>query len=91
MCAGLDPAAYKRANNSVVDNLFTGQMVESRRCLNCGCTAVSCSTFNVLPVPLAEPRLDGCVSLAACLQQLGSEVAERRNLNRRKRNVSGSL
>lgn len=74
--AHLEWQQYKSSNQSVVDSIFTGQMVESRRCLSCGSAALSCTIFNVLPVPLAEPRLDGTTLLWDCLKKLGQEAGE---------------
>ena len=78
--ARLEWRKYKAANQSTVDSMFTGQILETRRCLGCGRAALSCSTFNVLPVPLAAPQMDGVIPLASCLQQLGKEVAQANGL-----------
>ena len=65
--ADLEWLGYKAQNSSIIDDLFTGQQVESLRCTVCNKISVSIQTFNVLPVPIVEPReLSGLVCLEDC-------------------------
>nr|KAG5693265.1 hypothetical protein BaRGS_000847 [Batillaria attramentaria] len=47
---------HKQLNESIVDGLFTGQLVEASLSLSNNRISVTLQTFNVLPVPLAAPR-----------------------------------
>ncbi|WAR26014.1 UBP5-like protein [Mya arenaria] len=63
----LEWLTHKQVNNSVVDNLFTGQLVEAYHCLVDNHLTVSTQTFNILPVPIVSPRdVSGLVHLEDC-------------------------
>ncbi|XP_052252966.1 uncharacterized protein LOC127859507 [Dreissena polymorpha] len=63
----LEWLTYKQSNHSVVDNLFTGQLVEAYHCLIDNHLTVTTQTFNILPVPIVCPRdLSGLVHLEDC-------------------------
>ncbi len=71
--ADLEWLTYKERNNSAIDDLFTGQMVEAQQCLACNRISVCIQTFNILPVPLVEPRnLNGLVYLEDCFGKFGN-------------------
>lgn len=58
---------HKQLNESIVDALFTGQLVEASLCLSNNRISVSLQSFNMLPVPLASPRhVSGLVLLEDC-------------------------
>jgi ubiquitin carboxyl-terminal hydrolase 8 len=58
---------HKQSQESIVDDLFTGQLVEALLCTSNNRISVSLQTFNVLPVPLAAPRpVSGLVLLEDC-------------------------
>ncbi|KAK7478569.1 hypothetical protein BaRGS_00030168 [Batillaria attramentaria] len=58
---------HKQLNESIVDGLFTGQLVEASLSLSNNRISVTLQTFNVLPVPLAAPRpVSGLVLLEDC-------------------------
>lgn len=58
---------HKQSNESIVDDLFTGQLVEALLCTSNNRISVTLQTFNVLPVPLAAPRpVSGLVLLEDC-------------------------
>lgn len=58
---------HKQFNDSIVDGLFTGQLVEASLCTSNKRISVTLQTFNVLPVPLAAPRpVSGLVMLEDC-------------------------
>lgn len=58
---------HKQFNDSIVDGLFTGQLVEASLCTSNNRISVTLQTFNVLPVPLAAPRpVSGLVMLEDC-------------------------
>ena len=68
--ADLEWLGYKARNNSVVDDLFTGQLLESLRCTVCNKLSIAIQPFNVLPVPLVEPRdVNGLVYLEDCFDK----------------------
>ena len=54
----LDWLSYKRENISVIDDLYTGQLVEAYNCSRKGHISVQTQTFAVLPVPIGEPTND---------------------------------
>ena len=69
----LEWLTYKESNNSVIDDLFMGQLVEAQRCVECNHISVNIQTFNVLPVPIVEPRqLNGLVYLEDCFTKFGT-------------------
>ena len=69
----LEWLTYKERNNSAVDDLFTGQLVEAQHCIACNRISVGIQTFNVLPVPIVEPRqLNGLVYLEDCFAKFGN-------------------
>lgn len=69
----LEWLTYKESNNSVIDDLFTGQMVEAQHCIACNRISVSIQTFSILPVPVVEPRqLNGLVYLEDCFTKFGN-------------------
>ncbi|XP_076447534.1 uncharacterized protein LOC143284594 [Babylonia areolata] len=58
---------HKQLNESIIDGLFTGQLVEALLCTSNNRISVNLQTFNVLPVPLAAPRpVSGLVMLEDC-------------------------
>lgn len=58
---------YKQANNTVIDNLFTGQLVEASCGVNNGRISVNLQIFNVLPVPIGDcHNFSGLVMLSDC-------------------------
>ncbi|KAH9504808.1 hypothetical protein Btru_061993 [Bulinus truncatus] len=52
----LEWLTHKQANDTIIDNLFTGQLVEAYYSLEHGHISVNLQAFNVLPVPIAAPR-----------------------------------
>lgn len=63
----LEWLTYKKANHSVVDELFTGQLIEAYHCLVDNHITVNTQTFNILPVPIVSPRtVSGLVHLEDC-------------------------
>ncbi|KAK0052374.1 ubiquitin carboxyl-terminal hydrolase 7 [Biomphalaria pfeifferi] len=52
----LEWLTHKQANDTIIDNLFTGQLVEAYHSLEHGHISVNLQAFNVLPVPIAAPR-----------------------------------
>jgi ubiquitin carboxyl-terminal hydrolase 8 len=64
---------HKQENKSVIDDLFTGQLVEAQHCLSCNRISVGIQTFNILPVPIVEPReVSGVVYLMDCFSKFGN-------------------
>lgn len=58
---------HKQLNESIVDGLFTGQLVEASHSLINNRISVTLQTFNVLPVPLAAAQaVSGLVLLEDC-------------------------
>ncbi|KAL8588494.1 hypothetical protein ACOMHN_022281 [Nucella lapillus] len=58
---------HKQLNESIIDGLFSGQLVEALLCTSNNRISVNLQTFNVLPVPLAAPRpVSGLVMLEDC-------------------------
>lgn len=58
---------HKEMNESIVDALFTGQLVQASLSLPNRKISVTLQSFNVLPVPLAAPRvMSGPVLLEDC-------------------------
>ena len=69
----LEWLTYKEGNNSVIDDLFTGQMVEAQHCIACNRISVGIQTFSILPVPIVEARkLNGLVYLEDCFTKFGN-------------------
>ena len=65
--ADLEWLSHKDSNDSVLDDTFSGQLVESVLCTVCNKASVQVQTFNVLPVPIVEAReLNGLVYLDDC-------------------------
>ncbi|XP_005109418.1 uncharacterized protein LOC101853973 [Aplysia californica] len=63
----LEWLTHKQSNDTVVDGLFTGQLVEAYHSLGAGHISVNLQTFNVLPVPMSAPRqASGLVMLEDC-------------------------
>ncbi|CAL1532087.1 unnamed protein product [Lymnaea stagnalis] len=63
----LEWLTHKQANETVIDNLFTGQLVEAYHSVEHGHISVNLQAFNVLPVPIAAPRYSsGMVLLEDC-------------------------
>lgn len=63
----LEWLSYKQENDSVIDNLFSGQLVIAYHNLRDNKISVNLQTFNVLPVTIAEPRdVSGLVVLSDC-------------------------
>ena len=63
----LEWLAYKDANRSVVDDLFTGQLVDAQHCVACNRISVSIQPFRTLALALSEARgSDGLVYLEDC-------------------------
>lgn len=59
---------HKEKNCSAVDQLFSGQLIEAQLCNVCQRVSFSCQTFNILAVPLADPRQgNGLTYLEDCL------------------------
>jgi ubiquitin C-terminal hydrolase len=70
--ADLEWLSHKDKNRSAIDDLFTGQLVEAQHCLSCYRISVGIQTFNILPVPIVEPReLTGLVYLEDCFAKFG--------------------
>ena len=69
----LEWLSYKEHNRSVIDDMFTGQLVEAQHCLACNRVSVGIQTFNILPVPIVEARqLNGLVYLEDCFTKFGN-------------------
>lgn len=69
----LEWLTYKEQNRSVVDDLFTGQLVEVQHCTACNRISVGIQTFSILPVPIVGPRhLNGIVYLDDCFTKFGT-------------------
>ena len=69
----LEWLSHKDKNRSVIDDLFTGQLVEAQHCLACNRVSVGIQAFNILPVPIVEPRqLNGLVYLEDCFTKFGN-------------------
>lgn len=65
--ADLEWLTQKQANNSVIDDIFTGQLVIAYHCLADNHISVNMQTFRVLPVPIVSPReVSGLVFLEDC-------------------------
>ncbi|GFR73676.1 ubiquitin carboxyl-terminal hydrolase 7-like [Elysia marginata] len=63
----LEWLTHKQTNDTVIDGLFTGQLVEAYHSLEHGHISVSLQAFNILPVPIAAPRFSsGLVMLEDC-------------------------
>lgn len=63
----LEWLTYKKDNDSVIDHLFTGQLVIGYHCLTDNHISVNMQTFNILPVPIVQPRdVSGLVNLEDC-------------------------
>lgn len=63
----LEWMSYKQENTSVVDNLFTGQLVIAYHCLADNHISVNMQTFRLLPVPIEAPReVNGLVHVSDC-------------------------
>ena len=71
--ADLEWLTYKDHNNSGIDDLFTGQSVEAQHCIACNRISVSIQTFNILLVPIVEPRnFNGLTYLDDCFTKFGT-------------------
>uniref|UniRef100_A0A0B7A0Q1 ubiquitinyl hydrolase 1 n=2 Tax=Arion vulgaris TaxID=1028688 RepID=A0A0B7A0Q1_9EUPU len=61
---------YKQANDTLIDSLFTGQLVEAYYGVNHGSISVNLQTFNVLPVPIGDAvNFSGLVMLDDCFSR----------------------
>ena len=68
----LEWLTYKEDNNSAIDDLFTGQLVETQHCIACSRITASIQTFTILPVPIAQPNsFNGLVYLQDCFTHYG--------------------
>jgi ubiquitin carboxyl-terminal hydrolase 8 len=69
----LEWLTYKDENASILDDLFTGQLVEAQHCTACNRISVNIQTFNILPVPIVGPRqISGIVHLDDCFAKFGT-------------------
>ena len=65
--ADLEWLSHKQKNQTVLDDIFTGQLVSATHCLTDNHLTVSTQAFNILPVPIVSPRdLSGLVYLEDC-------------------------
>ncbi|KAK3587115.1 hypothetical protein CHS0354_023569 [Potamilus streckersoni] len=63
----LEWLTHKQHNNSFVDDMFSGQLVEAYHCLTSNHISVTTQTFSILPVPIVAPRdVSGLVLLEDC-------------------------
>ncbi|KAL4226798.1 hypothetical protein ACF0H5_014777 [Mactra antiquata] len=68
--ADLEWLTHKRKNNSIVDDIFSGQIVEARQCMSGNHLTVNTQTFNILPVPVeASQTFSGIVPLGDCFSK----------------------
>ena len=74
LLAASEWALYSKRNKSVV-NLFIGQLLEMRQCLNCGRVSASAETFTLLPVPVSRQpgHLMDCLRRFGRTEQLGPQ------------------
>ena len=70
--ADLEWLTYKQSNNSIINHLFTGQLIEAQRCVACEHISVDIQTFNILPVPIVEPNASGLVYLEDCFDKFAT-------------------
>ncbi|XP_070558639.1 ubiquitin carboxyl-terminal hydrolase Usp2-like [Ptychodera flava] len=72
----LEWLCYCQQNGSVIDELFTGQLVDVRRCLMCNRISVTMETFTVLPVPIMEYKdlsdQDPSIHLYQCFEKFSN-------------------
>ncbi|GAB1606608.1 uncharacterized protein LOC115210304 [Argonauta hians] len=80
----LDWYAYKNENSSIIDNLFTGQLLEAYNCSRKGHLTIHPQAFAVLPIPLGESLsdsnniyLEDCFSIFSSVEQLSNQVCSR--------------
>ncbi|ESO99382.1 hypothetical protein LOTGIDRAFT_231051 [Lottia gigantea] len=67
----LEWLTHKHDNESSVDDLFKGQLVEAYHCLQDNHISVHMQAFNILPVPIVQPRVNsGLVMLDDCFTSL---------------------
>ena len=78
--SNLDRLQHAAYNDSVVEDLFTGQLMDARVCDACGRLAASTQQFHILLVPIAKPhdvwgvvRLDDCLELLCAVEQLSGQ------------------
>lgn len=70
--------SHKRANSSVIDDLFTFQCIELKMCSGCCRSTANVQTMNILAIPI-PPLAESC-SLLDCLQLfIESERLQGRN------------
>lgn len=63
----LEWLTYKQRNHSVIDDMFTGQIVEANQCIPGYHLKVNMQTFTILPVPIETiNNHSGIVPLQAC-------------------------
>ncbi|XP_045166733.2 uncharacterized protein LOC123530097 [Mercenaria mercenaria] len=63
----LEWLTYKQRNHSVIDDMFSGQLVEAYQCLAGNHLTVNMQTFNILPVPIETiNNYSGVVPLEEC-------------------------
>lgn len=77
----LDWLSYKRENVSVIDDLYTGQLVEAYNCSRKGHISVQTQTFAVLPVPIGEPANDSQPTANIYLEDCFTEFCSVENLS----------
>ena len=68
--ADLEWFTYKKTEQSLIDDLFTGQHIEAVHCTACSRMTVDIQTFRILPVPIAEPQSIGFTKLEDCFSRL---------------------
>lgn len=62
---------HRRANRSVIDDLFTFQSVALQMCATCNHTSATVQTMNILPIPVENQ--DACVPLGDCIASFTSQ------------------
>lgn len=77
----LDWLSYKRENASVIDDLYTGQLVEAYNCSRKGHISVQTQTFAVLPVPIGEPTNDSHPTANVYLEDCFTELCSVEHLS----------
>jgi len=71
--ADADRLRHAAVNNSIIDDLFTGQLIDIRLCEACQRIAATTQLFDILLVPIARPHhVSGIVKLDDCLVLFGS-------------------
>ncbi|XP_006824629.1 ubiquitin carboxyl-terminal hydrolase 2-like [Saccoglossus kowalevskii] len=77
MLSDLEWLVYCRQNNSIIDEMFTGQFVDVRFCCKCSHISVSTEPFTVLPVAVPEQvayrdqvKLKDCIATFSSTEEL---------------------